>query len=143
MKAILKGLTEHQATTDPAALDARLRGRTYAIAFESVWQAAVALATSELKGWSVVAMDDQQGRIDVHWRRSFPSAESDVRIDICLDLNAQTRVDMDVRSRQKFGDLGRSRRMVNTFLTSLDKRLGANAGLILDPSASSAYEVES
>ena len=136
MREILKGLTEHQAETDPRALDARLRGRTYAIAFESVWQASVGLVSGGLAGWTMVNADDQQGR-------RIPPAESDVRIHIGLDRTAQTRVDVHVHSRQKFGDLGRSRRMVTRFLKSLDQRLGADARLILDPSDSDAWEMES
>ena len=143
MREILKGLTEHQAETDPRALDARLRGRTYAIAFESVWQASVGLVSGGLAGWTMVNADDQQGRIDARWQRRIPPAESDVRIHIGLDRNAQTRVDVHVHSRQKFGDLGRSRRMVTRFLKSLDQRLGADARLILDPSDSDAWEMES
>ena len=143
MKEILKGLTEHQAETDPRALDTRLRGRTYAIPFEDVWQASLGLASGGLRGWSLVAADDQQGRLEVVWHRPLTRAEADIRIDIGLDRNAQTRVDVVVRSRQKFGDLGRSRRMVGLFLRRLDRQLGAEARQILDPSISSAYGVES
>ena len=44
MNGLIRGLTQNRAETSPTAEDRRLRGRTYAIPFETVWSAALALA---------------------------------------------------------------------------------------------------
>ena len=44
MREFLLALREDRAVTDPASPDSRLVGRTYAIPFEQVWNAAAALA---------------------------------------------------------------------------------------------------
>ena len=61
MKEILTGLRGNHAATEVDALDPALRGRTYAIPFETVWQAVVGLAGGGLRGWSIESADDQIG----------------------------------------------------------------------------------
>ena len=75
--------------------DARLRGRTYAIPFEDVWQAALALASGAQRGWSLVSADDSDGIIIADARRRFPEAVDRVVVRVSLDANAQTRVDAE------------------------------------------------
>jgi hypothetical protein len=41
------------AATAPDSTDRRLRGRTYAVPFEHVWQAARSLAGGGLRGWTL------------------------------------------------------------------------------------------
>ena len=133
MKGILRGLTENHATTDPESGDRRLRGRTYAIPFETVWHASVALCRGGLRGWSLRADDDQRGIIQATTRTLVFSSEGDVRVRIRLDENAQTRVDLWSASTTNRGDLGRSRRSIGKFLRRLDRQLDAKPGQILDP----------
>jgi len=136
LKEVLRGFTENQATTAPDALDPRLRGRTYAIPFEDVWQASINLSGGRLRGWSVVHADDHSGVIEVLARTTVFGVEDDVRIDIGLDENAQTRVDLEMVSRSPRGDLGRTRRSIGRFLRKLDRHLRAAPSQILDPTRS-------
>ena len=133
MKPIVRGLTSNGAETDPHATDGRLLGRTYAIPFDDVWCAAIALADGGLLGWSMVSSNDQVGTIQAESRTLILRFVDDVYVHVCLDDNAQTRVDMRSRSRKGKRDLGRNRRNIGKFLRRLDKRLGAQPGQILDP----------
>lgn len=139
MSAILRGLTENRATTDPASEDPRLIGRTYAIPFENVWQAAKQLASGRLKGWTLWVADDQDGLMEASLRPYLFLKAADVRIVIGLDENAQTRVDLASVSRTERGDFGRSRRAIGRFLEQLDALLHAAPGQILDASRSPAW----
>ena len=133
MKGILKGLTETEVATDPGATDRRLRGRTYAIPFDDVWGAATRLARGELRGWTLLTADDQEGVITGSAKPLLFGGPCDVRIEIGLDENAQTRVDARSSSGGKRGDLGRGRRTLGRFFRALDRALAAQPGQILDP----------
>ena len=133
MREILKGLTENQATTDPTSDDRRLRGRTYAIPFEDVWQATIGLCEGSYRGWSILSADDQRGVVEAISRTLLFGLEDDVRVEIQLDENAQTRVDLWSASRKSRANLGRNRRLIGGFLRRLDHRLDAKPGQILDP----------
>jgi len=138
VNGILRALTEHQATTDPTSEDPRLVGRTYAIPFEDVWQAATRVAGGGIRGWALWVADDQQGLIEASTNPLLGSA-ADVRITIGLDENAQTRVDLTSTSRTTRGDLGRSRRNIGAFLKRLDKLLEAQPSQILDATRTPAW----
>jgi len=138
VNGILRGLTEHQAGTDPKSEDPRLLGRTYAIPFESVWQAATRLAGGGIRGWALWVADDQIGVIEASTNPLVGPA-ADVRITVGLDENAQTRVDLTSTSRTTRGDLGRSRRNIGTYLRRLDKLLEAQPGQILDATRTPAW----
>ena len=140
MSAILRALTENRVETDPTSEDDRLLGRTYAIPFEDVWQAAKRLASGELKGWTLWVADDQEGLMEASLRPFLFLKAADVRIEIGLDENAQTRVDLSAASRTERGDLGRCRRTVGTFLRRLDAALDASPGKILDASRGAAWQ---
>jgi len=127
------GLRTNQASTHFDAEDRTLRGRTYAIPFENVWQAVVGLAGGGLRGWGLVSADDQKGRVVAMVRPGLLRPEVEIRLRVGLDENAQTRVDALATARSERGDLGRSRRLLGSFFTRLDRRLGARADQILDP----------
>lgn len=133
MTGILRGLTENRAATDPASDDRRLQGRTYAIRFEDVWTAAFQLTAGGLRGWSLRIADDQEGVIEGSARPLLFGRPCDVRIEIGLDENAQTRVDAESRLEGSRGDLGRSRRTLGRFFRALDRALHVQPGQILDP----------
>jgi hypothetical protein len=137
LRPILRGLTENQATTNPRSDDRRLRGRTYAIPFENVWQASLTLCQGGLRGWSVLSHDDQRGVIEAVSKPLFFGPEDDVRVEIQLDENAQTRVDLWSASQRGRTNLGRNRRVIGHFLYRLDRLLDAKPGQILDPTATS------
>jgi hypothetical protein len=140
LDGILRGLTENRAETDPASPDRRLTGRTYAIPFEDVWQAAKRLASGELPGWSLWVADDQAGRIEASRSKLLFLPAADILVRIGLDDNAQTRVDVSSTSRTERGDLGRSRRTIGTFLRRLDDALDVRPGQILDPTRAQAWQ---
>jgi Protein of unknown function (DUF1499) len=136
---LFKGLTESRAETDPHSVDARLQGRTYAIPFQKVWTAALNLAGGGVRGWQLLRADDQEGVIEATTKTRVFGIEGDVRIEIGLDENAQTRVDLLSFSRTDRADLGRNRRTIAKFLRRLDKRLGAQPGQILDATRAPAW----
>jgi len=134
LSEILRGLTENRVETDPRSEDERLLGRTYAIPFENVWQAAKGLASGGLKGWTLWVADDQEGLMEASLRPFLFFKAADLRIEIGLDENAQTRVDLVAKARTERGDLGRCRRTVGRFLQRLDEALNAGPAQILDAS---------
>jgi hypothetical protein len=138
LKDILRGLTESRAETDPTSTDHRLLGRTYAIPFEQVWQAAMKLASGGLRGWTLWVADDQEGVIEASTNPPLVAA-ADVRVSIILDENAQTRVDLTSASRTERGDWGRSRRNIGRFIRRLDVLLEAAPAQILDATRTVAW----
>jgi hypothetical protein len=78
----------------------------------------------------VLAADDEQGMITAQtisavWRRPC-----EVRIQIGLDANGQTRV--DVRSVSGGPDWGSNARRIQRFVLALDRKLAATPAQILD-----------
>lgn len=125
-------LTGNSVRTDPFSEDPRLRGRTYAIAFDRVWNAALALADGGLRRWRVTEADDEEGVILAESKTLLFRFVDDVRVDVTLDDNGQTRVDVASASRKGSGDLGANARRVGRFLKALDRRLEATPAQILD-----------
>ncbi len=117
-----RALTRNRAETAEDLLDSRLRRRIYAIPFERVWQAALALA-GRRRGWRVLEADDLEGVIRAEARTLLRFVD-DVVIRVGLDANAQTRVDMSSASRVGKADLGKNARRVGKFLRTLDRELG-------------------
>lgn len=115
-----RGMTENRVATAPDAGDARLRGRTYAIPFERVWQAALAIAR---RRWKVTATDDIEGVIRAEARTPVFRFTDDVVLRIGLDADGQTRADMESASRVGRGDLGTNARRVRRFFRALDRAL--------------------
>lgn len=130
---VIRGLTEKEAATSPEADDDRLRGRTYSIPFDTVWEASIAVIRKRSRRWTLVLDDDRAGRIDALSTSLFRGLETEVVIRIGLDENGQTRVDATSRSRTDIRDYGRCRRLIGRFMRKLDRELGASPGQILDP----------
>jgi hypothetical protein len=139
LKGILRGLRENRAATDPTSTDHRLLGRTYAIPFEEVWSAALQIAKGSLRGWSLLAADDQQGIIQAATKAMLGGRDGEVLVEISLDENAQTRVDASSSSGGRHGDLGRSRRTLGRFFRELDRTLAAKPEQILDARSARAW----
>ncbi len=116
-----RALTRNRAETAEDLLDSRLRRRIYAIPFERVWQAALALA-GRRRGWRVLEADDLEGVIRAEARTLLRFVD-DVVVRIGLDANAQTRVDMTSASRVGKADLGKNARRIGKFLRALDREL--------------------
>ena len=125
-EAAWAGLTRNVAFTSPTSEDPRLRGRTYAIPFETVWQACLSLAGGGLKRWEVLEHDDQEGLIRGRVRGRLSRFTSAVTIRIALDADAQTRVDGLAASQAGRGDLGTNARRLGRFFSSLDDKLGTS-----------------
>ena len=117
---MLRGVTTSFAETSPAHRDTRLRGRTYPIPFEDVWNAAHALAAGALPRWRIAAADDDEGVIRAEAVTLVRRKCDDVVIRITLDENGQTRVDGRASAREGRGDLGRNARRLGRFFEALD-----------------------
>lgn len=135
MSVPLRAFTENSVRTSPEDPDRRLVGRTYAIPFEDVWQASLALTGGLLRGWHIVHADDQGGRIQALSRPLLFGPATEIWVEIGLDANGQTRVDLQAGSQTEKGDLGRSRRAVGSFLRRLDRQLNATPEHVLDPAS--------
>jgi len=129
---VLRELPGNEAATRPDHPHPGLRGRRYAIPFEQVWTAAVALVATAAR-WQLIDADDQAGVILAEARTRILKFIDDVEIRISLDADAQTRVDMASRSRVGKADLGTNARRIRHFLHRLDRRLNASPGLRLPP----------
>ena len=114
------------AETAQYAADASLRGRTLAIPFEDVWQAAVRLAHGGMAGWSLTSADDYDGIIHAVCRSVF-GKEHDIVIRITLDTDAQTRVDAQAAARKPGTDFGAAARRVRRFFRALDAALSRSS----------------
>lgn len=119
--------------TDPAAADPRLRGRTYAIPFARVWDVALGLAHGGLGGWTVAHSDDREGVIKAQCRVLLRKERDLIVLRVGLDENAQTRVDLHCTREDGGGSARRHARVVDRFCRELDRKLGAAATHILDP----------
>ena len=109
------------AATSRNSEDASLRGRTYDIPFEDVWQGALRVARERLRGWAVDLTDDENGRISVDVRSRLRSLTGIVRIRITLDEQGQTRVDVASETPGTRRDWGTNARRVRRFLAALDR----------------------
>lgn len=129
--ALVRGLTRNAAFTSRGSPDPRLRGRTYAIAFDEVWQASVTLVDGGLTRWKLLATDDAEGAIRAAARGRFERFTSVITLRITLDLDGQTRVDALASCRAGRGDLGVNARRLHQFFTALDRQLeeGRDAGI--------------
>ena len=136
LETLKKALTENEAATDPESPDPALRGRTYAIPFDRVWNGVIRLAHGGLRGWDVIRADDEEGVIEAEATTRVLRFVDDVEIRIRLDPNAQTRVDMTSASRKGKADLGTNRRRIRSFLRELDREIEARPDEILDPETS-------
>lgn len=120
---VWRAFTEAEAGTHPDHPDRRLRGRTYAIPFDTVWAAALRISATELSDWRVIEADDRVGVIRIQARSPFLGGIDDVVVRVRLDPDAQTRVDARSTSRTARGDLGANSRRLRRFFRRLDDRL--------------------
>ena len=140
MSGLLDKLYENQANTDQESEDPRLRGRTYAIPFEAVWQASMRVGGGGLLGWSIGRADDQRGVIEALAKMPIIGSETDIHIQVGLDHLGQTRVDVAAASRQEKGDWGRSKRLIGRFIRGLDHDLSVRPEQVLDPTQHPVYK---
>lgn len=102
--------------------DPRLRGRTYAVPFEEVWQAALELTAGGLFRWTRHEANDTEGVIRAS-SKSLTGAMHDITVRVTLDENAQTRVDASAQAHRKLADFGGSKRRLRRFFRKLDVTL--------------------
>lgn len=126
--------------TRPDHPDPTLRGRRYAIPFDAVWHASVALVRKGA-GWTLVDADDQKGVLRAEARTRILRRVDDVRIRVWLDNDAQTRVDLMSRSRGRSSRTANARR-IRRFLRDLDRTLRAPAHAILPPEGGARFTQE-
>ena len=133
MKKLWGAVRRNRARTSPASTDLALRGQTYAIPFVQVWVAALALASQPR--WQVTHFDENEGIIQAESTTRVFRFVDDVVIEISLDADGQTRVDMESRSRVGAFDLGTNRRRIRRFIAALDRAVDARPEKILEPSS--------
>ena len=130
---IWKGLALQEVLTSVDSDDPGLAGRTYAIPFAAVWDAATALAGGRLRGWRIARADDKIGIVMADVKGPLLPMEANVSVYVTLDANAQTRVDMWARGLHRGWGFGVHQRRVRRFFDALDRALDAEPGQILDP----------
>ena len=119
-----RALLSADAQTSVDATDRRLVGRTYAIPFSRVWDAAVDLVRGELPRWYARWWDEEAGVIQALTRGRFSRRASDVVIRVRLDAEGQTRLDVSSTSRsRRLGDFGGNTRLIGAFIAALDRKL--------------------
>ena len=99
----------------------------------------MSLCGGGLRGWSILTSDDQRGVIEAVSRALLSRREDDIRVEITLDENAQTRVDLWSASQRNRTNMGRNRRIIGRFLRRLDRKLQATPEQILDPTLPPAW----
>jgi len=124
---LVRGMADNHAETRPDSEDSRLRGRTYSIPFDTVWNAALLVAEEDMRRWDVISWEDRSGIIVIEAHGRFLKRTDDVRIHVSLDDDAQTRIDLTSRSRKGKADLGANARRIGRFFKLLDARLGLPA----------------
>ena len=122
MARLWRALTRNRAWTAPDAADPRLRGRTYAVPFVQVWEAALETARGR-RGWTVTEADARGGEIAAEARTVLWRFVDDVSVRVSLDGEGLTRVDVVSASRVGSADLGVNARRIARFLHALDRRL--------------------
>ena len=125
---LLQALTRNRAFTQPESDDPRLRGRSYAVPFARVWNAALIVA-QRTRGWTIVTSDPRAGEIVAEARTPVWNFTDDVWVRLSLDEDGLTRVDLASASRKGSADLGTNARRIARFLHALDRHLldGGNA----------------
>lgn len=118
-----RGLFEPaRAETHPDSPSEKLRGRTYAIPFDRVWNEVLDLVASRPR-WTKTRADDETGVVEVVAETLVFRISDDVRIDVSLDSNGQTRVDVVSASRRGWTDFGKNARRIGRFIRDLDRAL--------------------
>lgn len=138
---LVQGHRKNRASTHESHEDPALRGRTYAIPFDTVWNTALDLAEGGISRWVVVRYDDGAGVIRAEVRPLLWGENADVLIRIGLDRNAQTRVDAVSSSRGEKSDWGASRRRLDRFFRAMDRRLDPSGRHGLVPPAGATADV--
>ncbi|MBT8402351.1 MAG: hypothetical protein KJP18_00760 [Gemmatimonadetes bacterium] len=126
----------YRVRTEPAARDRRLRGRRYAIPFDTVWMEAVRLVSGGLPHWALTWEDDRNGVLEAKVPERILRPAGIVRVSVFLDDDAQTCVQMSAGPQSGGRDLGASRRRVLRFFVELDAALAPRPGQVLDPTPS-------
>ncbi|MSR21980.1 MAG: DUF1499 domain-containing protein [Gemmatimonadetes bacterium] len=119
--------------TQPGHADPTLRGRRYAIPFDTVWKRAVALIAEGGSRWTLQEADDQRGIIRAEVRTFLLGFVDDLRIRVWLDVDAQTRVDVLSRCRTSRPDFGANAKRIRRYLRNLDRTLDPPPAAILPP----------
>lgn len=119
---LLRILGNGRAWTASDASDPRLRGRTYGIPFQQVWEEALQLVAAHPR-WTILRSDDEEGVIEAVAETVVFRFVDDVRIRITLDEDGQTRVDLTSESRRGLTDFKTNTRRIGRFLHDLDQAL--------------------
>ena len=125
------GHRKNRASTHPRHGESDLRGRTYAIPFDVVWQARVRLTSGGLSRWSLLKADDGPGTLQAEAGPLLWGRPTGFLIRIGLDRDGQTRVDAVGSTPGTRWDLGACRRRTVRFFRALDRELQADGRAIL------------
>ncbi|MDE2654472.1 MAG: DUF1499 domain-containing protein [Gemmatimonadota bacterium] len=126
------GFTTRFAHSSADSDDPGLVGRTYAIPFGIVWDAAVRLTGGGLRGWATAGLDEMAGIVEARVRGVVLRLPARVVITVSLDDNAQTRVDVAAEGKHRGGDLGANARRIRRFCSALDRAVEAEPNQVLN-----------
>lgn len=118
--------------TGAGPVAAELKGRTYAIPFDTIWQALITLASGRLRGWTIVFEDAHVGVIEAEMRNLMRPVPGKAVISMALDANAQTCVDLVVEATDETGDTETNRRRLWRLVNALDHMLRVQPQQILN-----------
>ena len=123
----------YRVRTEPEARDRRLRGRRYAIPFDTVWTEAARLVSGGLPHWALTWEDDRSGVLEAKVPERILRPAGIVRVRVFLDDDAQTCVQMSAGPQDGGRDWGASRRRILRFFAELDGALSPRPDQVLDP----------
>lgn len=91
------------------------------------------LANGGLAGWQVVRSDDREGVVEAQAKRPLLGGAVQVKIQVGLDANAQTRVDAAARGSTRGSAPGIGARRIKSFFRALDRELAVRPEQLLAP----------
>lgn len=89
--------------------------------------------------WRLLHSDDEEGILEAEATTLVLRLRDRVHIDVGLDENAQTRVDVRISAKKGWADLGRGRRTTGRFFRRLDASTNAGPAQILDTTRSPSW----
>lgn len=120
---------------DTADLATRRAGvsqtRTYAVPFDRVWHAALDLIDRRRPRWTLQRADDLPGAITAEMRGWLLPWRAEARLEIGLDADGQTHVEMYSMPLSRIPLFGAGRRQIRRFLLALDRALPVVVWLLI------------
>lgn len=114
--------TKNRAETSHNDPDPRMRPHLYTFAYETVFHAALEVATS-LPRWRPARHDIEKGRIDAERQTRLFKFVDDIEIHLFRENSGAIKVNLSSKSRVGKGDFGQNRRNILEFFTAMDQKM--------------------